>query len=109
MNDKLCRAQGAFDKEYPGLGPRPAPGRDSWQSPPQQPSGRSDAEQWTSRLADVVPPTVAAVSPLLPATGTGAAALAASNPNTPRMADAVQQVHAPASGSPSQILLAQPS
>ena len=94
-------AQGAFDKEYPGLGPRPAPGRDSWQSPPQQPAlGRSDTEQWTSRLADVVPPTAADVSPLLPATGTGAAALAASNPNTPRMADAVQQVCARASGLP---------
>ena len=90
--------QGAFDKEYPTLGPRPAPGREYWQSPVQEPaSGRSDAEQWTSRLADVVPPTAATVSPLLPATGTGAAALAASAsaPHTPRMADALQQVRKP--------------
>ncbi|BDA42614.1 hypothetical protein COCOBI_03-5070 [Coccomyxa sp. Obi] len=87
-------AWGAFDKEYSTLGPRPAPGREYWQSPVQEPaSGRSDTEQWTSRLADVVPPTAATVSPLLPATGTGAAAIAASAsaPHTPRMADAVQQ------------------
>ncbi len=91
-------AQGAFDKEYPTLGPRPGPGREFWQSPVQEPaSGRSDTEQWTSRLADVVPPSAATVSPLLPATGTGAAALAASAsaPHTPRMADAVQQVRNP--------------
>lgn len=90
--------QGAFDKEYPTLGPRPVPGREYWQSPVQEPaSGRSDTEQWTSRLADVVPPSAANVSPLLPATGTGAAALAASAsaPHTPRMADAVQQVRNP--------------
>ncbi|CAL8467731.1 g7269 [Coccomyxa elongata] len=87
-------AWGAFEKEFPTLGPRPGPGREFWQSPVQEPaSGRSDTEQWTSRLADVVPPTAATVSPLLPATGTGAAALAASAsaPHTPRMADAVQQ------------------
>ena len=73
------------------------PARDSWQPlSPELPRSRPETEQpWTSRLADVSPARVAAANPLLPVLGAVAAPAHAiqSAPQTPRMADALQQVH----------------
>ena len=80
---------------YGGNAARVAPGRDSWQPlSPELGRSRPETEQsWTSRLADVLPSRVAAANPLLPVLGAAASApVTQSAPQTPRMADALQQV-----------------
>ncbi|CAL5219795.1 g1700 [Coccomyxa viridis] len=83
------------DRGYGGNAARVAPGRDSWQPlSPELGRSRPETEQsWTSRLADVSPSRVAAANPLLPVLGAAASApVTQSAPQTPRMADALQQV-----------------
>lgn len=83
------------DRGYGGNAARVAPGRDSWQPlSPELTRSRPETEQsWTSRLADVSPSRVAAANPLLPVLGAAAPApVTQSDPQTPRMADALQQV-----------------
>ena len=73
---------------------------------------RPETEQpWTSRLADVSPTKVTAANPLLPVLGAAASApVNQSAPQTPRMADALQQVwpFCSASMTPSLITLTIP-
>ena len=84
-----------------GYGPsaaRMGPARDTWQAvSPELGRSRPETEQpWTSRLADVSPSRVAAANPLLPVLGAAAGApVTQSAPQTPRMADALQQVLPP--------------
>ena len=89
----------ANDRGYGGNAARVGPGRDSWQPlSPELTKTRPETEQpWTSRLADVSPTKAAAANPLLPVLGAAASApVNQSAPQTPRMADALQQVWSPA-------------
>jgi hypothetical protein len=95
-------ASNAIQVNERGYGPNTArmgAARDTWQAmSPELGRSRPETEQpWTSRLADVSPSRMAAANPLLPVLGAAAGAAAAapvtqSAPQTPRMADALQQV-----------------